>query len=200
MYEPRESEQWEVGAKYEPEFVDGYVNIALFDITNKNALSGSVDSPTQTQTGEQTAKGVEVEVVAQVIDSLRVNAAYTYTDAEVKDERNSGDDYQAPLIPEQQFTIWADYDASYVGVNGLKLGTGVRYIGESAVSPFATYPDEKVDSATLWDIAVTYDITKEWQTQLNVNNVLDEEYIAGCDTYCYWGQSRTVMVSANYSW
>ncbi|MCG6310298.1 TonB-dependent receptor, partial [Vibrio alginolyticus] len=57
-----------------------------------------------------------------------------------------------------------------------------------------------VPSVTLWDASVTYDITSQWQAQLNVNNILDKEFVSGCDYWCYYGQSRSVMLNANYRW
>ena len=36
--------------------------------------------------------------------------------------------------------------------------------------------------------------------QLNINNVTDKEYLSGCDYYCYYGQSRSIMLSTQYRW
>ncbi|MCA0934309.1 TonB-dependent siderophore receptor [Vibrio alginolyticus] len=197
LYEPRESEQWEMGVKYTPDNFDGYVNVAWFDITNKNALTQSRNSGTQTQTGESTSKGVEIEAIGQVTPDVKVSAAYTYTDAKV-DTNSTGQYVQAPLIPEHQATVWVDYDSSAL-ISGLYVGTGVRYIGET-VSDAGAYIPVTVDASTLWDATISYEITSQWQAQLNINNILDKEYIAGCDYYCYYGQSRSVMLNANYRW
>lgn len=198
LYEPRESEQWELGVKYTPNNFDGFVNLALFDITNKNALTQSSNSANQTQTGKSTSKGVEVDTVGQVTRDLRLSATYTYTDAKV-DANSTGDFERSPLIPRHQANIWADYNASRNLIDGLYIGTGLRYVGET-VSDAGAYHVVTVDSSLLWDAAVSYNITSQWQAQLNVNNILDAEYIAGCDYYCYYGQSRSVMLNANYRW
>ncbi|MBJ3950949.1 TonB-dependent receptor, partial [Salmonella enterica subsp. enterica serovar Kentucky] len=36
LYKPLKGEQTEVGVKYQPEFYDGYINLAWFDITQQN--------------------------------------------------------------------------------------------------------------------------------------------------------------------
>ncbi|MDV5169281.1 TonB-dependent siderophore receptor [Photobacterium rosenbergii] len=197
LYKPLEGEQFEVGVKYTPEFIDGYVNVALFDITQKNALVTNPDTFIATQTGEVSSQGVEVEAVSQLTDDLKLSANYTYTDAQT-DESGGRGTQQAGLIPQHAATAWIDYNTGSLGLEGLNIGTGIRYIGESKDNPASS--DLTIPSVTLWDAAVTYDISKKWQAQLNVNNILDEEYVSGCDYWCYYGQSRSIMLNANYRW
>ncbi len=193
-YKPLEGKQYEVGVKYTPEFIDGYINFALFDITQKNALQtqGSIT----TQSGETRSEGFEVETVTQVTDYFKVSANYTYNKVETN-LTNSTKFEQAPAYPKHSATIWLGYDVDAL-VNGLNIGSGLRYVGESKDSPNNT--GATVPSVTLWDASVTYDITSQWQAQLNVNNILDEEFISACDYWCYYGQSRSVMLNANYRW
>lgn len=196
LYKPLEGEQVEVGVKYEPSFIDGFVNIAWFDITQKNALVTNPSTWVATQTGEVTSTGVEVEGAAQLTDDVKLLASYTYTKAETDETYGKGKQ-QAGLIPKHQASAWVDYSA-YRLIPGLNVGTGVRYVGESKDNPASS--DLTVPSVTLWDASVSYDITSQWQAQLNVNNILDKEFISGCDYYCYYGQSRSVMLNANYRW
>ncbi|AXT73654.1 TonB-dependent siderophore receptor [Vibrio sp. dhg] len=196
LYKPLEGEQVEVGVKYEPSFMDGFVNIAWFDITQKNALVTNPSTWVATQTGEVTSTGVEVEGTAQLTDDVKLLASYTYTKAETDETYGKGTQ-QAGLIPKHQASAWVDYSA-YRLIPGLNVGTGVRYVGESKDNPASS--DLTVPSVTLWDASVTYDISSQWQAQLNVNNILDKEFVSGCDYYCYFGQSRSVMLNANYRW
>lgn len=196
LYKPLEGEQVEVGVKYEPSFMDGFVNIAWFDITQKNALVTNPSTWVATQTGEVTSTGVEVEGTAQLTDDVKLLASYTYTKAETDETYGKGTQ-QAGLIPKHQASAWVDYSA-YSLIPGLNVGTGVRYVGESKDNPASS--DLTVPSVTLWDASVTYDISSQWQAQLNVNNILDKEFVSGCDYYCYFGQSRSVMLNANYRW
>ena len=196
LYEPLEGEQIEVGVKYLPNGFDGYINLAWFDITQKNALVTNPDTFIATQTGEVTSQGFEIEGSANITQNLKLLANLTHTKAET-DETSGQGTQQAGLIPEKQASIWVDYHASAM-LQGLNLGTGVRYIGESKDNPRSS--DLTVPSQTLWDASVGYTINSQWEAQLNVNNILDEEYISGCDYWCYFGQARSVMLSLNHSW
>lgn len=200
LYKPLRGEQTEVGMKYTPHFMDGFFNIALFDLKQKNAVvtRGAIT----TQTGEVRSKGVELEAVGYVTDNLKLSANYTYTDAQT-DDTNDGSFQQAPIVPTHLASAWLDYDANNIGLTGWNFSTGARYIGESKDAPksiaaggYAGY----VPSVILWDLMASYDINKQWRAQLNVNNVLNEEYVASCNWSCYYGETRTAMLSATYKW
>ncbi|WP_429088325.1 TonB-dependent siderophore receptor [Aeromonas veronii] len=202
-YKSREGKLYEAGVKYAPAFLDGYINLALFDLEQSNALVSS-GSGQQTQAGEMTSQGIELEGSVQVTDALRLTAAYTYTDAKTNDT-GSGD-RRASLIPRHQASFWGNYKVQQGGASGLELGTGVRYIGSSvgigAVNADFTpiYGSAEVPAHTVWDAMIGYDFAKNWRAQLNVNNLLGETYVASCDYYCYYGEPRSVVGSINYRW
>lgn len=202
-YKSREGKLYEAGVKYAPAFLDGYINLALFDLEQSNALVSS-GSGQQTQAGEVTSQGVELEGSVQVTDALRLTAAYTYTDAKTNDT-GSGD-RRASLIPRHQASFWGNYKVQQGVASGLELGTGVRYIGSSvgigAVNADYTpiYGSAEVPAHTVWDAMIGYDFAKNWRAQLNVNNLLGETYVASCDYYCYYGEPRSVVGSINYRW
>ncbi|MBA2083636.1 TonB-dependent siderophore receptor [Aeromonas veronii] len=202
-YKSREGKLYEAGVKYAPALLDGYINLALFDLEQSNALVSS-GSGQQTQAGEMTSQGVELEGSLQVTDALRLTAAYTYTDAKTNDT-GSGD-RRASLIPHHQASFWGNYKVQQGVASGLELGTGVRYIGSSvgigAVNADYTpiYGSAEVPAHTVWDAMIGYDFAKNWRAQLNVNNLLGETYVASCDYYCYYGEPRSVVGSINYRW
>ena len=47
---------------------------------------------------------------------------------------------------------------------------------------------------------ISYDIDRHWTAQVNVNNITDEDYVASCDFWCYYGESRSVIGSLSYHW
>lgn len=187
LYEPREGEQWEAGIKYAPLDWDGYVTVAVFDLKETNTL---VTSPAgfQVQEGERRSKGVELESVSYLTDNLQLTAAYAYTDARVEN------DQRATLIPRHQAATWLDYAFLGGALNGLKLGAGVRYVGETVDG------DIEVPGYTLVDAMASYDFADHWRAQLNVSNLTDKEYVASCDYWCYYGESRSVIGSLSYRW
>ncbi|GAB3348561.1 TonB-dependent siderophore receptor [Chromohalobacter beijerinckii] len=192
VFEEIEGKQWEAGVKYAPSSWDGYVSAAVFDIEESNSF---VTQPTgdQQQGGETTSTGFELEGVGYLTDSLQLTAAYTYTDA-----RNQSDQ-RKELIPRHQASAWLDYDFTKGAVKGLKVGGGVRYVGKSVASPGSSI-DSDVPSYTLYDAMASYDFNTHWTAQINANNLTDEEYVASCDYYCYYGESRSVIGSLKYRW
>lgn len=202
-YKPLEGKLYETGIKYAPAFLDGYINLALFDLAQTNSLV-STGSGQQTQAGEVTSRGVELEGSVQATDALRLTAAYTYTDAKTNDTGNG--DRRASLIPRHMASFWGNYKVQQGVASGLELGTGVRYVGSSVgigavdagYNPI--YGSAEVPAHTVWDAMIGYDFAKNWRAQINVNNLLGETYVASCDYYCYYGEPRSVVGSINYRW
>lgn len=191
LYEPREGRQWEAGVKVAPFGWDGYVTAAVFDLQESNTL---INSPSgfQVQEGERTSQGFELEGVGYLTDDLKVTAAYTYTDSRLED------DQRAPLIPRHQASTWLDYAFTGGALNGVTLGGGVRYVGSTIDTSVAD--NTAVGSYTLVDAMVGYEFADGWQAQLNVNNLTDKEYVASCEYWCYYGESRSVIGSVKYQW
>ncbi len=186
LYKPLKGEQIEVGIKYLPENIDGYLNIALFDITQKNALVTNPATFVATQTGEVTAKGLEIEAAVQLNAATQLRANYTYTQTETDETFDKGKQLAA-LIPKHRSSAWIDVNAN-TWLPGLRFCSGVRYIGQSKDNPKSS--NLNVPSVVLWDAMVSYQVNDSWQAQMNINNILDKEYISGCDYWCYFGQSR----------
>lgn len=195
-YKPLEGRQVEAGLKITPQNFDGYLTVAAFDIEEDNTLI-STGAPVQEQVGERRSQGVEVEGVGYLTDNLKLTASYTYTDARY-DASNTQQDQRAPFVPYHMVSAWLDYDLASTAP-GLSVGAGVRYMGETVPSADSGIGRE-VPSATLYGAMASYDINDSWTAQLNVNNLTDEEYVSGCDFYCYYGASRSVVGSLKYKW
>ncbi len=195
LYKPLEGQQTEVGIKYQPYGFDGYLNLAWFDLVQTHALVTNPDTWVQTQTGEVSSRGVELEGAGYLTEALMLTASYTYTDARTDETYGQGT-RRAGMIPRHQANLWLDYDLA--SVPGLKLGTGVRYVGSSVDNPASS--DRKIPAYTLWDLALKYELNPRWQLQLNANNLLDEAYVSACDYYCYYGESRRLLATLNYRW
>ncbi|SNY98975.1 TonB-dependent siderophore receptor [Halomonas sp. hl-4] len=195
-YEPLEGRQMEAGLKVAPLNFDGYLTLAAFDVEEENTLI-STGAPVQEQVGERRSQGVEVEGVSYLTDNLKLTASYTYTDTRY-DVNDAQRDERAPFVPYHMASAWLDYD--FAGdLSGLSVGGGVRYMGETVPSADSGI-DREVSSATLYDAMASYDINDNWTAQMNVNNLTDEKYVSGCDYYCYYGASRSVVGSLKYNW
>lgn len=192
LYDPREGEQWEAGVKYAPLDWDGYITASVFDLKESNSLL-TAPGGYQVQEGERRSKGVELEAIGYLTDNLQLTAAYTYTDTRV--DRSFDDrDQRASLTPRHMASTWLDYAFLEGPLSGLTVGAGLRYVGESVDG------DVEIPDYTVGDAMVSYDFSNNWRAQVNVNNVTDEEYVASCDFWCYYGESRSVIGSLSYRW
>lgn len=200
-FEPETGTQYEVGLKYAPEFMDALFTVALFDLTRQNVVTGL--SPFETQLGEVTSQGIELEARADITPDLHATAAFTYTDLEITDDANAAVIGKSPyIVPERQASASLDYTlpASLFGgaLDGVVIGGGVRYLGASWADNENT---TRVPSATLADAWIGYD-GEGWGVDLNVSNITDKVYVASCQTVysCAYGEGRTAKLTVHMTW
>ncbi|HAU5566203.1 TPA: ferrichrome porin FhuA [Serratia fonticola] len=200
-FAPSKGEQYEIGVKYVPKDRPIVLTAALYNLTKTNNLtSDPTNGLKQVPSGEIRARGAELEAKAALSANVNMTASYTYTDAEyTKDTTLKGN---TPVqVPKQMASLWSDYTFHEGALSGLSFGAGGRYIGSSYGDPANTF---KVGSAAVMDAMVKYDLGRVGlygsSVALNVNNLLDREYVASCfQTYgCFWGAGRQVVATATF--
>ncbi|MEM9633664.1 MAG: TonB-dependent siderophore receptor [Pseudomonadota bacterium] len=203
---PTEAEQFEIGLKYEPAFMDALITISAFDIRQKNVLTPGPVPGFNVQTGEIRSRGLEFEVRGNVTSNLEVIGALTLLDTEVTESNTPSAVGKRPqAVPDYFASIWADYAFNSGFADGLKIGGGVRVVGSSYADDANT---AKVDGYTLVDAAMSYDFgvinpkLEGLQATLNITNVFDEDYYSSCsfDIYCQFGDGRRVLAGLRYTW
>ncbi|SDK57360.1 iron complex outermembrane recepter protein [Methylophilus rhizosphaerae] len=195
-YKPFEGKQWEVGMKYEPTWMKASFNLALFDLTEKNALIADA-SNIQIQAGERRNRGIELQSDWLLSDSVSARVSYTRNNAE--QDLSVTQTVRAPLIPDNQAAVKISYKRLQSDIlNGLKLTFGIRYNGSTEDQRY--YPGQKVPSYTLVDAMASYPVSQHWNLQVNATNLFNKEYLSACDFYCYYGTSRTVDAQLSYLW
>jgi iron complex outermembrane receptor protein len=122
-------------------------------------------------------------------------AAYTYTDARIS--RSTGADLgkRVGSIPKHNASLWLTRGFAIGGMDGFTAGGGVRYIGTS----WDGTDKLQTPSATLIDALLAYE-TGPWRVALNAVNLADKVQITTCLSRgdCFYGQRRTVMLTARY--
>ncbi|WP_102785214.1 TonB-dependent siderophore receptor [Thalassospira sp. GB04J01] len=199
---PQEGTQYEVGVKYQPAEMDALFTVALFDLTQENVsqsqLSGG--SYVYKQIGEINSRGAEFEGKVSLDDRTNLTLAYTYLDAEIKDDVVTANIGNRPeMVPEHTASAWIDHTIPEHGVFGdLTFGGGLRFVG-------ARYGDSANDvpigSHTVADAMVSYMVTDNVSVAVNATNLFDREYISS-NTFGsrYYGDGRTVLATLKYSW
>ncbi|OGQ86778.1 MAG: hypothetical protein A2512_08140 [Deltaproteobacteria bacterium RIFOXYD12_FULL_56_24] len=164
------------------------------------------DKYTPSNTNSYEATGWELGVTAKPLDSVRVSAGYTRTNAE--EEQAVGMWRQAQYTPRNLFKGQADYFLP----SGLTTSVVVRYVGDRPafyVSDTATEPQHTLDSYITTDLRISRRFQEHWLAAINCNNIFD----AGYDTYTatfrdetlgsttrqgYPGAGRSVFASLSY--
>lgn len=201
VLDPMKGKQWEAGLKYEPEGMNSQFSASVFRINQTNIATKEEPTDPYRSIGEIESKGVELEAISQLTDSFRLQAAYTYTDIRYKKSSPEEQGKRAVYAPRNQASAWLSYDVKSGPLDGLTLGSGVRYVNGITSDRLNTHT---LPSYTLVDMAIGYDLSKVGikglSAQLNVNNLTDKSYIAACNSlsYCYFGAERSIVGSVSW--
>lgn len=206
-FDPSRAKQYEAGVKYVPQDRPVVITGAVYQLTKTKNLTANPDNILfSVQGGEIRSRGVELEAKAALNANVNLTASYTYTDAEYTHDTLLKD--KTPVqVPKHMASLWGDYTFNETALSGLTLGAGVRYVGESK-GLYSTGDDinQNFDVAgyTTVDALVKYDLTRFGlpgsSVGVNVNNLLDREYVASCyrEYACYWGAERQVVATATF--
>ncbi len=202
ILQPMKGKQWEAGLKYEPEGMQAMYSASVFRINQENIATKEEPTDPYRSIGEIESEGVELEAVGQLTENVRLQAAYTYTDIRYKKSSPEEQGKRAVYAPRNQASAWLSYDVKSGPLNGLTVGSGVRYVNGITSDRQNTHT---LPSYTLMDMVVGYDLSnvglKGLSAQVNVNNVTDKSYVAACNSlsYCYFGAERSIVGSVSYS-
>ncbi|RCK43345.1 TonB-dependent siderophore receptor [Thalassospira profundimaris] len=202
--EPSGGTQYEAGVKYQPENGNLMLSAAAFYLEQDNVAIYNASTFAYDPLGKIESQGLELEARANLNENLSVIASYTYTDAAYDAPGDTKDGKRPMQVPEHMASIWGDYGFHSGALDGLSIGAGARFVGEMAgnESNTITVPDY-----TIFDLALNYDMAKvgfdNTDLRINVNNLLDEEYVASClitqwSDNCYYGEERSILATLRY--
>ena len=197
--------------KYQPAGTKALLTAAVYELTQDNVLTPDPLSRSfSEQTGQVRVRGLELEARGPLARGLDAIASYAYTDSRVT-RANPGASGAStlgnrfPYVPNKQAAFWLEYAFQNEALAGLTIGGGVRHTS-------ATYGDNanlfRIPGVTLFDAAIRWDLgrvqpsMKGVKLALNVANLTDKTYVATClsSTGCYYGERRSVYLTAGYSW
>jgi len=112
-------------------------------------------------------EGFELQLAGALTDQWTVNSGYSYLDSTV--DGGNFDGNRTTQTPEHMVSIWNEYQAT----DQLALALGVTYQGDYFVREDNAV---LVPDFTRVDAAVYYDLSDQTRLQLNIENLLDEDY------------------------
>jgi catecholate siderophore receptor len=167
--EPEEFENIELGLKWDVT-PDLALTAAIYRLDRTNTRAIDPDTLLTVLTGAQRSEGFELGVSGAVTDHWEIMGGYSYQDAEITRTTTAAPTGRVvPLVPEHTFSLW-----NMVRLTPrLSVGLGATHQSEmfASISNGVTLPE-----FTRVDAALTYAITETVEAQLNVENLLDEEY------------------------
>ncbi|WP_338365180.1 TonB-dependent receptor [uncultured Pseudoalteromonas sp.] len=196
------SEQKEIGVKWQLFDDRLMLSGALFDISKKGTLvTEQLEVPvgeftTETnQIGEQRHKGLELSAQGAATDRLFVMASTMYLDANY--ERDEALEGKRPAdAPKWSASLWTRYELN----DTIAFNAGAFYEGER----FADSANTVVkDAYTRVDVGATYKLKvskTDVNLRLNVENLLDEDYLGGGGlNNVTVGEGTNVRLAAQFS-
>lgn len=195
-FKPQQGRQFEAGIKFHPDDAT-LATVTFYHIKQTNRPvedPSTVDPFDQMQAGELTSKGFEVEAGRRLPGDYEIIANYSYNEATV-----DGSGVQLDDVPKVNASLWATKSIALGGEATLRLGAGVRYIGEHESASWA-FPDPVVTpDVTLFDALAEVNWQK-WSFALNATNLFDKRYYSAClgRGDCFMGSERNVFGTLSY--
>ncbi len=194
---PEKSRSIELGTKWDVLNEKLSLTAAVFETKKTDARSYDPLTDDVSLAGENRVRGIELGATGSITDKWDIWAGYTYLDPKVKKYRvgeNVYDGNQIKFIAKNSATLWTTYEP----IKDWTIGGGVSYVGERYVDDENSL---KLPSHTLYDAMVGYQMTRNFELQLNVNNITDTRVYDASHVglFANVGPGRSYMLNANYS-
>jgi catecholate siderophore receptor len=171
--DPEEFDNYEIGAKWDvwPELS---LSAAVYQLDRTNvAIPDPLDPSVSILVDGQETRGIELGIAGQVTEAWSVFGGYAWQDGELTATASPTalDGATLAQLPEHKFSLWNRYQLT----PAWGLGLGLMYQSDMYTSTDNTVT---LPSFTRVDAAVFYSLNDRIRAQVNVENVLDEEYFA----------------------
>ncbi len=173
LFEPSRGTQYEIGVKADWLNDQLSTTLSLYNLTRSNVLTSDPRNfDFSIQTGEQRSRGVELNVVGEILPGWNVIAGYAYADAQVTKDNDIPEGNQISNVAENAANIWTTYTIQEGDFEGLGFGLGLFYVGSRPGDLENTF---NLPAYLRTDAAVYYN-RDSFRAQLNFKNLLDTRY------------------------
>lgn len=199
---PQKAETYEVGTKWDLLKNKLSVTGALYRTEFSDQILQDNDG-TYYRAGDKRVQGVEVTATGQINEKWAVNAGYTIMDTKVESPTGqvvvADGSQNLAYNPKDAFTLWTTYRVT----DAFTLGGGARYVGKlKRGTDGAVGTPKYANSYWVLNAMATYQVTDNVNLQLNVYNLLDEDYVASINKSGYRytpGIPRSARITANFT-
>ena len=168
---PEKFDNYEIGAKWEP-FAGLLATAAVYQLDRTNTRAPGLRPGEIVLTGAQRSRGIELGIQGDINDRWQITGGYALQEAEISRTTAAAvKGREVPLTPRHQFSLWNRYD--FTDRLGLGLGVIARSKAFASLSNAVVLP-----GYTRVDVAVFYEVAPGIEAQVNVENLLGEDYFA----------------------
>ena len=205
---PEEVKTYEIGTKWDVLNEKLNLTAAIFR-TEKTNTRATTDEGTTQNIGETRVDGIELGVNGNITDKWAVSAGYTYLDSELIDggfenigttaapiyAPNSNNGKQVQNVAKNSATLWTTYQV----MPQLTLGAGAIAMDKVYANAANT---KWVPGYVRYDAMARYNVNKNVDIQLNVNNLADTRYFtkAYASHYATEAEGRSAVLSLNFKY
>ena len=192
---PEEVRTMELGTKWD--VLNDKLNLtaAIFR-TEKINTRATADDGTTKNIGETRVDGFELGVNGNITDKWALSAGYTYLDSELVDDGTGlNDGKQVQNVAKNSATLWTTYQV----MPQLTLGAGAIAMDKVYANAANT---KWVPGYVRYDAMARYNVNKNVDLQLNVNNLADTRYFtkAYSSHYATEAEGRSAVLSLNFKY
>lgn len=202
-FDPLSAKMWEVGSKNE--FIRNRLslNVALYHIEQNNILvnANNPQNPDLLeQRGQEVSKGIEVDIMGNILTNLSVSANYAYNDTRITESDNEEEVGRLKEnAPHHQGGIWGKFTINFGKLDGLGFGIGTNFVTERVT--FDTYSlGLKLSGYLVVDAAVYYNVDR-FNISANFYNLFDKTHWTGGYSYTrlFPGAPRNYLLNVAYN-
>lgn len=202
-FDPLSASMWEVGSKSEWIHNRISLNVALYNIEQNNILVNANDpqNPDQLeQRGQEVSKGIEVDIMGNILSNLSVTANYAYNDTRITQSDNEEQIGRLKEnAPHHQGGVWGKFTIDQGLLEGLGIGFGSNFISERVT--FDTYTlGLKLPGYVVSDAAIYYKVDR-FNISANFNNLFNKTHWTGGYSYTrlFPGAPRNYLLNVAYT-
>ncbi len=200
--DPTIGKQKEIGVKYEIPDTEAVLSAAFFDIDQQDGIVFDTSSGINKQVQRDlNSRGIELEANTSFDNGFSLLASYTYMRMKIKKGAAGTESNELSATPNHVASLWGHYLLETGPLQGLGLGAGLRYVGESYGDDENSFVNDSrlfVDAALSYDFGYRNPDLRGLALQVNAKNLFDTKKPICSAGSCYWDEGRTIYGSLRY--
>lgn len=199
--EPEKARTYEIGTKWDILNKRANITAAIFHTEKQNTrIQGA--SGFYSNVGDSQVDGFELGLNGHLTQKWEIAAGYSYLDSELKNggySRGSAVPSGGPIpfVSKNSATLWSTYKL----LPKWTVGAGTQYKSRAYVNS-STTAAKYMPAYTIYNAMVKYDVNKNVNLQLNVNNISDKRYFTSAHQahYAVEGDGRNAVLAVNFKY